>query len=124
MVVDPGKVHYGIARIDLHLPGIDSLKGKRALLNRAKAALGAELGVSVAEVGSQEVWQRAVLGVAVAASTATGVDRVLDRLTAVIERDPRVEVLGISDLADTLDEGPAAHEPPRPPTLPSANPDT
>lgn len=113
MAVDPGKVHYGIARIDLHLPGIDSLKGKRALLNRAKAALHDDLGVSVAEVGAREAWQRAVLGVAVAASTATGVDRVLDRITAVIERDPRVEVLGISDLADALDDdGPAT------PTLP------
>jgi uncharacterized protein len=111
MAADPGKVHYGIARIDLHLPGIDSLKGKRALLNRAKAALQADLGVSVAEVGAQDRWQRAVLGVAVAASTATGVDRVLDRITAVIERDPRVEVLGTSDLADTLDDGAVPHLP-------------
>ena len=104
MTVDPGKVYYGIARIDLHLPGIDSLKAKRALLNRAKAALHDDLRVSVAEVGSQDVWQRAILGVAIAASTATGVDRILDRITAVIERDPRVEVLGISDLADRLDD--------------------
>lgn len=108
MAVDPGKVHYGIARIDLHLPGIDSLKGKRALLNRAKAALHDDLRVSVAEVGAQDLWQRAVLGVAVAASTATGVDRILDRITAVIERDPRVEVLGISDLADAMDDDPSA----------------
>ncbi len=113
MAVDPGKVHYGVARIDLHLPGIDSLKGKRALLNRAKATLHDDLGVSVAEVGAQERWQRAVLGVAIAASTATGVDRILDRITAVIERDPRVEVLGITDLADTLDG-----DDPGPPALP------
>ncbi|GGI06528.1 DUF503 domain-containing protein [Egicoccus halophilus] len=98
-----GRVHFGVARVDLHLPGVDSLKGKRALLNRAKSALGNELGVSVAEVGEQERWQRAVLGVAVAASSATGVDRVLDRITAVLERDPRVVVLGRADLADTLD---------------------
>jgi uncharacterized protein len=113
MVVDPGKVHYGVARIDLYLPGIDSLKGKRALLNRAKAILHDDLGVSVAEVGAQDRWQRAVLGVAVVASTATGVDRVLDRITAVIERDPRVEVIGTSDLADALDDDGL-----RPPSLP------
>ncbi|MFA9444720.1 DUF503 domain-containing protein [Egicoccus sp. AB-alg6-2] len=102
-----GRVHYGVARIEVHLPGVDNLKGKRALLNRAKAALSNELGVSVAEVGEQERWQRAVLGVAVAASTHTGVDRVLDRVTAVLERDPRIVVLGSEDLADTLDaDGP------------------
>jgi len=98
-----GRVHYGIARVDLYLPGIDSLKGKRALLRRAQAALNDQLGVSVAEVGAQDRWQRAVLGVALAASTATGVDRVLDRLTAILERDPRVEVLAVTDLADHLD---------------------
>jgi uncharacterized protein len=103
MGVDPGRVHYGVARIEVHLPGIDSLKAKRALLNRAKAALRNELDVSVAEVGAQDTWQRSVLGVAFAESTATGVDRVLDRVAAVIERDPRVEVLAVSDIADTLD---------------------
>jgi uncharacterized protein len=101
-----GKVHYGVARVDLHLPGIDSLKGKRAVLNRLKASLRDELDCSVAEVGEQDRWQRAVIGVAVAASTHTGVDRVLDRLTAVVERDPRVLVLRVSDLGDSLDEDP------------------
>lgn len=100
---DDGRVHFGIARVDLHLPGADSLKARRALVRRAQAALVNELGVSVAEVGGQDRWQRAVLGVAVAASTATGVERVLDRIRAVVERDPRVEVLAVSDLADHLD---------------------
>jgi uncharacterized protein YlxP (DUF503 family) len=101
--VSDGRVHYGIARVDLHLPGADSLKARRAHVRRAQAALVQELGVSVAEVGGQDRWQRAVLGVAVAASTATGVERVLDRVPAVIERDPRVEVLAVTDLADHLD---------------------
>ena len=43
---DPGRVHFGIARVDVHLPGVGSLKGKRALLNRIKAALHDDLGVS------------------------------------------------------------------------------
>ena len=98
-----GRVHYGIARVDLYLPGVDSLKAKRMLLRRARAALTDQLGTSVAEVGAQDRWQRAVLGVAVASSTATGVDRVLDRVTAILERDPRVEVLAVTDLADHLD---------------------
>ncbi|MFP4149388.1 MAG: DUF503 domain-containing protein [Nitriliruptoraceae bacterium] len=99
-----GRVHFGVARIEVFLPGADSLKARRALVRRAQAALGNELGVSVAEVGGQDRWQRVVLGVAIAASTATGVERVLDRVTAVIERDPRVEVLAVSELADHLDD--------------------
>ena len=98
-----GRVHFGVARVDLYLPGIDSLKGKRALLKRAQAALVDHLGASVAEVGGQDRWQRAILGITVAASTSTGVDRLLDRITPTLERDPRIEVLGITDLADHLD---------------------
>jgi len=98
-----GRVHYGVSRVDVHLPGIGSLKAKRALVRRAMATLERELGCSVSEVGAQDLWQRAILGVAVSSSTATGVDRALDRVRALIERDPRVEVLHVSDLADHLD---------------------
>ncbi len=90
-------------RVDILLPGVDSLKGKRALLNKAKAALTRDLGVSVAEVGYQDLWQRAALGVAVAASSVTGADRVLDRVVAVVERDPRVVVTAAVGDVQVLD---------------------
>lgn len=105
---DVGRVHHGAARIDLHLPGIDSLKGKRALVKAAAARLRDELDCAVAEIGYQDRWQRAALGIATVSGTATGVDRVLDRITAVVERDPRVEVIAVSDAVDVLDA-----EPPR-----------
>ena len=98
-----GKVHYGIVRLDLHLPEAGSLKARRAIVNRVRSRLRDDLGVSVAEVGGQDTWQRVSLGAAVAASSQTGVDRVLDRVVAVVERDPRVVVLGTADLADALD---------------------
>lgn len=91
---DPGSVYVGVARLDVHLPGADSLKAKRALLNKAKAALKRDLECSVAEVGYTELWQRAALGISVVASSEHGVDRLLDRITAVIERDPRIVVTG------------------------------
>jgi len=98
-----GSLHYGVVRVDLHLPGSDSLKAKRALLRRAQSGLREELGCSVAEIGYQDLWQRAVLGVAITASSPSGVDRVLERVTAIIERDPRLEVLGTVELVDVLD---------------------
>ena len=100
---DAGTVHFGIVRVDLHLPGADSLKAKRAVLKRAQAVLRDELGCSVAEIGWQDRWQRAALGVAVAASSHTGVQRVVDRVTAVLERDPRLTVLGTAVDVDSLD---------------------
>lgn len=94
---EPGTVFVGVARVEVHIPGVASLKGKRAILNRLKAALQNELGCSVAEVGYQDLWQRATVGVATAASSPTGARRVLDRLVAVIERDPRVVVTSMRE---------------------------
>ena len=45
-------------------------------------------------------------GIATVSGTATGVDRVLDRVTAIVERDPRIEVLRVTDDADTLETEP------------------
>lgn len=92
---ESGTVFIGSARIDVHVPGVRSLKGKRKVMNRLKAVLQQELGVSVAEVGFQDLWQRGAVGVAVAASSVSGAERVLDRLVKVIERDPRVIVTDI-----------------------------
>ena len=96
----PGDLFVGAALVELHLPEADSLKGKRAVLNKAKAALQRELGCSVAEVGHQDLWQRATLGIATAASSETGAQRVLDRVTAIVERDPRVVVVGVVPAID------------------------
>lgn len=112
MADDSGGVHFGVMRVDLHLPGVDNLKGKRAVLNKAKAALRRDLEVSVAEVGWQDLWQRGALGVAVVAASATGVDRVLDRVTAVLERDPRLIVTATAVDVDVLDIGPGGMLPP------------
>ncbi|MEX1178022.1 MAG: DUF503 domain-containing protein [Nitriliruptor sp.] len=103
---DVGRVHHGVARIDVHLPGIDSLKGKRALVKATIARLQNDLGCAVAEIGYQERWQRAALGVSTVSGTATGVDRVLDRITAVVERDPRVAVIAVADEVDVLEADP------------------
>ncbi len=64
-------------------------------MNRLKATVQNELGASVAEIGYQELWQRAAVGIAAVASSATGAQRVVDRVTAIIERDHRVIVTRI-----------------------------
>ncbi|MEX2324811.1 MAG: DUF503 domain-containing protein [Nitriliruptoraceae bacterium] len=99
-----GKVHVGAARVDLRLQATHSLKDKRSILRRIAAAFD-EMGCSVAEVGAQDQWQRAVLGIAVAASTPASVDRVLDRVVATVERDPRVTVIAVQELTDSIADG-------------------
>ena len=47
--------------IELHFPDAGSLKGKRKELSSIKAQLHGRLGVTVAETGHQDLWQRATL---------------------------------------------------------------
>lgn len=81
--------------LDLHLPGCTSLKAKRAPLKSVTAALRRDLGVSVAEIGHQDLWQRAALGVAIAATSETGARKVAQSVEKMVQRDPRIEVVGI-----------------------------
>jgi uncharacterized protein len=58
-----------VLRIELHLPEGVSLKGKRKHLAPVKAQLPRRFGVSIAEVGHQDLWQRATLVATLAAGT-------------------------------------------------------
>jgi len=82
----------GVYRAELFLPASHSLKEKRSVLNGMKARLR-DLGLSVAEVDGQDLWQRIVLGMAGVSGEAGYLDNLLPRVRAVLERDPRVTLL-------------------------------
>jgi uncharacterized protein YlxP (DUF503 family) len=97
------RVHHAVALLELHLPDAASRKDRRAHLQRLRRALVDDLGCSVAEVGGQDSWQRVVLGIAVAAGSATGIERVLERIVPMAERDPAVVVIRLEVQHDTFD---------------------
>ena len=93
-------------RVHLHFPDVESLKGKRAELNRIKAHLRDRCGATVAEVAHQDTWQRSTLAVAFAAGSpgraneaADAVQRALD---SRLPQGARVErlIASWSDLED------------------------
>lgn len=49
--------------------------------------------VSVAEVGSQDLWQRAELGVAAVCQNHSGADRVTQQILSFIEAGGNVEII-------------------------------
>ena len=64
--------------IHLHLPDNGSLKGKRKELLSVRAALQRRFGASVAEVGDQDLWQRATLAASVVGRSAGDLDHIAD----------------------------------------------
>jgi uncharacterized protein YlxP (DUF503 family) len=78
-------MHIGLCTIDLQLPGNGSLKGKRSVIKSITTRVGREFNVSIAEVDAQDIWQRAVLGVAIVSNSAAYAHRQLERVVQWIE---------------------------------------
>jgi len=66
--------------IHLHLPDNGSLKGKRKELLSVRSVLHRRFGASVAEVGGQDLWQRATLAAGLVGRSAGELDNVADAI--------------------------------------------
>jgi len=80
-------------RLELHLPGSHSLKAKRSVINHVKERIRTRFNASVAEVGHQDLWQRATLGVAIVGGEPGVLDRVLHDIVSCVESEDRLAVL-------------------------------
>ena len=83
----------GVCTIDLHLPGTGSLKDKRQILLSLKGRIKKAYNVSIAEVDGNDLWQRAVLGVACVANEGRYVNQVLDGVLNAVRANPSVELV-------------------------------
>ena len=86
-------MHAAVLEFSLHIPSARSLKEKRAVLKPILEGCRHRFSVAAAEVGSQDRWQSAQLGVATVASTAQHVTEVLDAVERFVWSFPEVEVL-------------------------------
>ncbi|MGH7166281.1 MAG: DUF503 domain-containing protein [Nitrospiraceae bacterium] len=83
----------GLCTVELYIPDGHSLKAKRKVLLSLKDRLRDKFNVSVAEVGDQDLWQKAVLGIACVANEAAFVNQVLDQAINVIRAVPSLELV-------------------------------
>lgn len=85
----------GAAAIEIHIHGSQSLKQRRGVVRSIAQRLRNHFNVSVSEVGGQDTWQRAVLGVAAAGSDAVRLRAVLERTADFVEDLHLAEVVGV-----------------------------
>lgn len=83
-----------ICVLELHIPGATSLKAKRQVIKSLVQRLRNRFNVSVSEVGSQDLWQRAELGMAVICHNGAGADSIMEKLFAFVEEENRVAIIG------------------------------
>jgi uncharacterized protein YlxP (DUF503 family) len=81
------------AVFDLHLPGCRSLKEKRMIVRSLKSRLRNDFEVSAAEVGSQDLLERAELAVAAVGPDQVPLDQLLQRTLTFVEENLDGELL-------------------------------
>lgn len=83
----------GLCTVELFISESRSLKDKRQVLHSLKDRLHGKFNLSVAEVDGQDLWQKAVLGMACVANEGGHVNQVIEQALNVIKGMPAVEVV-------------------------------
>jgi len=86
----------GVCRIELSLSEVFSLKEKRHILKSIIDRLKSRYNVSVAEVGLNDKWKNAVIGVACVSNETGHADSMLDNVVKFVENDGRVVLVNYS----------------------------
>jgi len=84
----------GVCHISLLIHDSHSLKQKRQVIKSVVEKARGRFNASVAEVGSNDVWQRAEIGVSVIGNDKAFVNSVLDKVLNFIENLHLAEVTG------------------------------
>src|SRR5580692_3928055 len=97
-------MYVGVLRLTFHVPHARSLKEKRSVVRRFRDRVRARFEVSIAEVGAQDLLQRAVFGVSVVSSDSQVCDSVLAQVARAagvqedaVLTDYATEVIAIGD---------------------------
>ncbi len=87
-------MQVGVCRIKLRLPENLSLKGKRRVLKSITTRVSNKFNVSIAEVGDQNLWQLATLGICCVSNNSRYTNEVLSKVVDfVVNSRFEVEIL-------------------------------
>ena len=74
-----------VGTVEIHLPDVESLKGKRRVLKGLLQKVRQRFQVSAAEVDHQNSWQRATLAVACVSGNSRHANEVISKVMDFIE---------------------------------------
>ena len=83
----------GVCQVELFIPESGSLKSKRFILKSLKTRLRNKFNIAVAEVGSNDKWQRAVIGISTVSNDRKLIESTFNQVLNLISSDVRVELI-------------------------------
>lgn len=85
----------GLLRMELHLPMALSLKDKRSILKSLKDQLHGRFNIAVAEIETNQKWQRASIGVAMLGTDRRYVDGALSHVLEWMRAQRSIELIRV-----------------------------
>lgn len=82
----------GLCTLELYIGEADSLKEKRRVLKSVLERVRSRFNVSIAEVGQQDLWQRATIAFACVSNDSCHTNQVISSVVNFIERQGCVQV--------------------------------
>ncbi len=86
----------GVLQIQLHIPLCNSLKEKRGILRSLECRLRKKFNISVSEIGDQDIWRSAWLGITTGSTDRDLVDHALHAIAQSLEHESDVQVVDYS----------------------------
>ncbi len=98
-------MHVAVVRIELHIPHSRSLKERRAAVKPVVEGLRQRFSLSVSEVGYQDKWQRALIGLAVVSDSPAHAAQIVATVERWIWTRPDIEVCAFVTQWSEWDQG-------------------
>jgi hypothetical protein len=86
-------MHIGVLRVHFRIFAARSLKEKRQIVQSLKGRLQSRFNVSVAEIGSQHLWNAGEIGVAMIGSDRRYVNGALEKIRSFFTANPAISVI-------------------------------
>jgi uncharacterized protein len=94
----------GVLRLSLSIPAAGSLKGKRQVIRKILDRVRGRFDVAAAEVGENDLWQRAQVGIVAVGNDRRFINEVLDKVRGFIDQlylapilDQELEILSYGE---------------------------
>jgi uncharacterized protein YlxP (DUF503 family) len=95
--VEHEEMIVGMLQVEVHLPNARSLKDKRSVLKSVRDQLRGRFNVAVAEVDSNDTWQRATLGLSTVGDDRAYLEGLLRQIAEWFRATRQVDVLRIDE---------------------------
>lgn len=85
----------GVLQMDLHLHGPQNLKQKRGAIQKILARCRNRFPASCAEIGHQDLWQRALLGFAIIGTSEQVIAPILTRIEDEVLASGELDLINV-----------------------------